>query len=158
MERRAFLTGIMAVLATPAVAQPASVADQIITMLRDQGYTEIRISRTWLGRVRILAVSDQYWREIIISPRTGEILRDYWEPVAPDGSSPSGYFDREELEDGDDEDDSGNGNDNDQSNDDDNDSNDDDSNDDDSNDDDSDDDNGEGEDDSSDDSDDGDDD
>ncbi len=111
MERRAFLTGIMAALASPSAAQPASVADQIIAMLRDQGYTEIRISRTWLGRVRILAVSDQYWREIIISPRTGEILRDYWEPVAPDGSSPSGYFDREELEDhnDDDDDDSGNG-------------------------------------------------
>ncbi len=107
MERRAFLAGIVAVLASPAAAQPASVTDQIIAMLRNQGYTEIRISRTWLGRVRILALSDQYWREIIISPRTGEILRDFWEPVAPDGSSPSGYFDREELEDDDDDDDSG---------------------------------------------------
>jgi len=103
MKRRAFLTGIMAVFAAPVAAQPSSVTDQIIAMLRDQGYTEIRISRTWLGRVRILAVSGQYWREIIISPRTGEILRDYWEPVAADGSSPSGYFDREELEDHDDD-------------------------------------------------------
>lgn len=36
------------------------------------------MSRTLLGRTRFVATSDQYRREIILNPRTGEILRDLW--------------------------------------------------------------------------------
>ena len=59
MKRRAFVTalGTIAaahiVLATAAFA--ATAADQIVAQLRDQGFSEIEVERTWLGRTRILA-------------------------------------------------------------------------------------------------------
>lgn len=84
MKRRKFLSQILAataaaslLAASPAIA--ASVEDQVISQLREQGFESIRMSRTWLGRVRIKARGRGYEREIIINPRTGEILRDYWD-------------------------------------------------------------------------------
>ena len=84
MKRRKFLSQILAataaaslMAASPAIA--ASVEDQVISQLREQGFESIRMSRTWLGRLRIKARGRGYEREIIINPRTGEILRDYWD-------------------------------------------------------------------------------
>lgn len=57
----------------------AALQDQLIDQLKNQGFTEIRISRTLLGRVRIKAEGGGFEREIIFNPRTGEILRDFWE-------------------------------------------------------------------------------
>ncbi|MCX7890657.1 MAG: hypothetical protein N2422_13185 [Rhodobacteraceae bacterium] len=82
--RRAFLVfGLAALAAGPALA--AGLEDDLVAQLRAQGFTEISVSRTWLGRVRILAEGPDGWREIVFNPRTGEILRDYWE--ASGGSS-----------------------------------------------------------------------
>ena len=63
-------------LAQPAFAQTAE--EQIITQLLRQGYTEFRIERTWLGRVRIEATDGDRDRELVFNPYTGEILRDRW--------------------------------------------------------------------------------
>ena len=57
-------------LAAQTVEQ--SIADQ----LSAQGYQNISVTRTWLGRVRIEASADGVQREIVVNPRTGEILRD----------------------------------------------------------------------------------
>ncbi|SNR62543.1 hypothetical protein SAMN06265370_11339 [Puniceibacterium sediminis] len=78
LKRRRFLTAgaaCLALCAAPAFAQTAQ--DQIISQLQEQGFAQIRVSRTWLGRVRILARGQQGAREIILDPGTGTILRDY---------------------------------------------------------------------------------
>lgn len=64
-------------LAMPVAAQ--TVQDALIAQLTAQGYSEIEVSRTFLGRVRIEAYGNGIEREIILNPSSGEILRDYWE-------------------------------------------------------------------------------
>lgn len=63
-------------LAGPVQAGP--VEDKLIASLRAQGFEDIETERTWLGRLRIEAENDAFKREIVIDPRTGEILRDFW--------------------------------------------------------------------------------
>ena len=69
-------------LASQAVAAPT--LDQIIAQLKAQGFTEITVRKTWLGRYRIEAESATQEREVVFNARTGEILRDYWEDVERD--------------------------------------------------------------------------
>jgi hypothetical protein len=53
-------------------------SDVVVQQLRDQGYTGFKVSRTLLGRVRVLAwTPDGERRELVFNPRSGEILRDY---------------------------------------------------------------------------------
>ncbi len=77
---------IAAISASVAVA--ASYEDAVIAHLRAQGYNKIVVETTLLGRVKISAVLKGGRREIILNPRTGEVLRDLW--IGPDGevSSP----------------------------------------------------------------------
>ena len=82
--KRALLTTCLAAfaaLASPAAAEDAGqrVQDAIVAQLSAQGFTHVRISSTFLGRVRIYATGPGASREIIFNPRTGEILRDYWD-------------------------------------------------------------------------------
>jgi hypothetical protein len=65
-----------------ALAQTQSLTASIESQLRQQGFSTIVVSTTWLGRTRIDATSPSQKREIVINPRTGEILRDYWHPVS----------------------------------------------------------------------------
>lgn len=51
----------------------------LVAQLTEQGFSKIQIGRTFLGRVRLFATSANQSREIIFNPRTGEILRDYWD-------------------------------------------------------------------------------
>ncbi len=90
MDRRYFLTALAAFAAAPAAAQDAEdppLVDQIVAELRFHGYDNFRISRTFLGRTRIVAESRDRIREVVIDTGTGEILRDYWKAKAsfPDG-------------------------------------------------------------------------
>ena len=66
-------------VAWASLAQAAEPVDRIIAWLRDQGFTEFEVEKTWLGRTKIEAHADGLEREIIINTRTGEILRDYWD-------------------------------------------------------------------------------
>lgn len=75
---RSLLCMFLLFLAAPVHAQ--SLIDQITSQLRAQGYSKIEVSQTILGRARIEAKSRDWEREVIVNPRTGEILRDYWEP------------------------------------------------------------------------------
>ncbi|WP_434288871.1 hypothetical protein [Celeribacter sp. SCSIO 80788] len=81
MHRRLFITGLATsfLAVTPALAQSGSVIDQVVAQIKAQGYTKITMERTLLGRTRIVAENGTMRREIIVSPATGEILRDYWE-------------------------------------------------------------------------------
>ncbi len=133
MKFRAILVA-MTLVAGPAIGQ--SIEDAIIQQLQSQGFTQITVSRTFLGRIRIDAYSNSLERELIINPNTGEVLRDHWEPLkSSDGDSrpkppklPDPHDDEDDEDDvgGDDDDDDDSDNDNDDDNDDDDDDKDDD--------------------------------
>lgn len=78
MKRRMFLSLGVAGLTfgLPAFAQ--SFTDSVVSQLRNQGFGQISVERTLLGRTRVVAVGNGGQREIILNPRTGEILRDLW--------------------------------------------------------------------------------
>lgn len=83
--KRAFFYAfcLSTVLAMPAHAAPT--LKEIVAQLELQGYSDISISRTWLGRTRIEAENGTHEREIIFNQRTGEILRDFWEEQDDEG-------------------------------------------------------------------------
>ena len=56
-----------------------ALVDGIVAELRAAGYSEIEISSIFLRRARIVSGSPTFTREVIVDPRTGEILRDYRE-------------------------------------------------------------------------------
>lgn len=100
MKRRTFLKQFLAATAAASIlaASPvaaASLEERVVEQLREQGFESIRISRTWLGRLRIKARGRGYEREIIINPRTGEILRDFWE----DEDEDAGLFSPDQRDD-----------------------------------------------------------
>lgn len=68
----------LALIGSPHIVAAQSVQDQIIAQLRDQGFTEMTVNRTFLGRVRVVAIRDGVTRELVFHPQTGAILRDYW--------------------------------------------------------------------------------
>lgn len=57
-------------------AMPSEPYLEIIESLGNSGFLIEQINRTWLNRIRIIAVNDQIRREIVISQSTGQILRD----------------------------------------------------------------------------------
>lgn len=96
MNRRHFIkiAGAAVLAASPALAD--SYSDAIVRQLSRQGFAKISIERTLLGRVRILATGSEGRREIIVNPRTGEILRDLWTANSNNrsgGSRQSGLID-----------------------------------------------------------------
>jgi hypothetical protein len=78
MNRRVLLAALMASLAAVGTAAADGFADTIVRQLRAQGYSDVSVSDTWLGRTRIVARSGNAEREIVLDPRTGEILRDIY--------------------------------------------------------------------------------
>jgi len=88
MLKRLFICLVL--VGAPLSVAAQSVEEQIVSQLRDQGYQDIVANRTWLGRVRVVAVRGNRHRELVFNPLTGEILRDYWDHQNPgDGSGPS---------------------------------------------------------------------
>jgi hypothetical protein len=64
----------------PGAVGAQGATDSVLQQLRSQGYVDFSVSRTLLGRVRVIAEgSDGTVREIVFNPSTGEILRDYIE-------------------------------------------------------------------------------
>lgn len=91
MRRRELLVLVCAAFAAGAFpADAKEFAEQIVRQLRRQGYGAITQNRTWLGRTQILATRNGEYREIILDPRTGEILRDFLrlKPDMNGGSQP----------------------------------------------------------------------
>lgn len=76
MNRRLFSAILLTALAAPVSALAGPLEDRIVAQLRSQGFDSISVSRTLLGRTRFVATNDEVNREIILNPRTGEILRD----------------------------------------------------------------------------------
>ncbi len=84
MKRRTILAIaiVAAIGAAPAFGQTA-IQQRFVSELKQQGFGDLKINRTWLGRVRITAQSKDYKRELVFNPNSGEILRDYWEATKP---------------------------------------------------------------------------
>lgn len=78
MNRRIFIAVALAGLMTAGSAFARDFADTIVGQLRSQGYSQVTVTSTWLNRTRIFAESRDAQREIILNPRTGEILRDLY--------------------------------------------------------------------------------
>jgi uncharacterized membrane protein YgcG len=104
------------VLAASSASAQSGVVGSIIDALRTEGYGQIDVSKTLLGRTRIEATGSGKHREIVVNPATGEILRDYWELIADGSSSESGSdddddddSDNDDDDDDDDDDNSGSG-------------------------------------------------
>jgi hypothetical protein len=81
MTRRSFLIRLaaLALLLPPARRARAEAAEAIADQLRAEGYRNVQIERTLLGRIRITGETDSHRREIVIDRGTGEILRDLTE-------------------------------------------------------------------------------
>lgn len=77
MIRRTLVIAVFAAFASQANANP--IVDRVTQQLADQGYSRFEVSRTFLGRIRIEAYANGSEREVIVNPRTGQILRDHWE-------------------------------------------------------------------------------
>ncbi len=76
MDRRKFLVLVTAFSLSGTVPALADNEDDIIERLVEAGFGQIEVTRTLLGRVRIVAFKGNIRRELVINPRTGEILRD----------------------------------------------------------------------------------
>lgn len=88
MKRRILIALILALMGGQALtampARAATFVDQVVSQLRAQGFDEIEVERTLLGRARIAASRQDGSREIVLNPQTGEILRDLWTSIAGD--------------------------------------------------------------------------
>ena len=87
--RRLLLASAICLASFPAFA--GDVTGAWVRQLRLDGYERITISRTWLGRTRILAVKGCVEREIMLNRRTGEVLRDYSRDAAGTLRLPLGF-------------------------------------------------------------------
>lgn len=76
MNRRRFVGAAIAFTLLSTTAARADYVEDIVKLLGQQGYADIEVTRTLLGRVRIVAQKGGLRRELICNPRTGEILRD----------------------------------------------------------------------------------
>lgn len=119
MNRRRFLLAATAFTLLSTTAARADYVEDIVKWLQKEGYGDIDVTRTLLGRIRIVAVKDGQQRELVCNPRTGEILRDVWisadGEMRPPASSPAegdddaGGNDGHGRDDGGDDDNSGHG-------------------------------------------------
>jgi hypothetical protein len=57
-------------------AQATLTPEEVVASLIAQGYAVTEQRRTLLGRVMVRAVKDTHTREVVVHPRTGEVLRD----------------------------------------------------------------------------------
>ncbi|MCU0801541.1 MAG: PepSY domain-containing protein [Rhodobacteraceae bacterium] len=105
MKRRHLIATLCALMLAPGTGMADGYADQVVRQLRDQGYGAITVNNTWLGRTRIVGQSGNGSREIIIDPRTGEILRDLFLGSSGGGSGPRIVDDRRRDNDDRDDDD-----------------------------------------------------
>ena len=72
----ALLFVVMLVLAGGMARAAPDYAGQVVRQLADQGYRQIEVRRSLLGKVIVTGSRPGQQREIVIDPRNGELLRD----------------------------------------------------------------------------------
>lgn len=61
----------------PVVGHADTVKEAIIQQLAADGYGQITVSRTLLGRLRFVATGANGTREVVVQPSNGAVLRDH---------------------------------------------------------------------------------
>lgn len=95
--RLCIATGLTLLCGTSVFAQ--TPAEAVANRLRDQGYSDIEIERTFLRRLRVEAEKDGQVREIVIHPRTGAVLRDFTYPDDDEGDADDDDRDEDDRDD-----------------------------------------------------------
>ena len=72
----AMLFVVMLVLAGGMAQAAPDYAGRVVRQLADQGYRQIEVRRSLLGKVIVTGSRPGQQREIVIDPRNGELLRD----------------------------------------------------------------------------------
>ena len=72
----AMLFVLMLVLAGGMAQAAPDYAGRVVRQLADQGYRQIEVRRSLLGKVIVTGSRPGQQREIVIDPRNGELLRD----------------------------------------------------------------------------------
>jgi len=75
MRRLMWMILLISIWHSPLQAQ-SNFATPIIEQLEDQGYTISKVKRTLLGRILIVASTDETLREIVLNRKNGAILND----------------------------------------------------------------------------------
>jgi hypothetical protein len=86
MTRLPFLAGILGLALWSSIVHANEhrvTAEQVSAALLSQGYMVQSVTRTLLGRARIVAQQGQIWREVVLDLSTGQILRDYAVEFSP---------------------------------------------------------------------------
>jgi hypothetical protein len=116
MIRRLLLASAAVLVLAMPVEASANFVDDVVNALSAQGYSDIDVTQTLLGRARIVATNEEGTRELVVNPRTGEVLRDVWTPrhgdqravlptsVRPGGDDDTGRDDDDDDDENDDED------------------------------------------------------
>lgn len=84
--RSAFALCLVAFLATvTAHADEQRITpEMVVEALAEQQYDVASVTRTLLGRARIVASKGLIWREVVLDLSTGQILRDYAVEFSPE--------------------------------------------------------------------------
>lgn len=72
----ALLLMLAVLLSGAAVHAAPDYAGQVARQLADQGYRQIEVRRSLLGKMIVTGTRPDQQREIVIDPRNGELLRD----------------------------------------------------------------------------------
>lgn len=67
---------LVSAFAAGAVFAQSDMTNDMIAKLREQGFTQFQVGRTFFGRIRIDALSANAAREVVMNRHTGEVLRD----------------------------------------------------------------------------------
>lgn len=86
MNRRRALALLLCAAVPPAAAQEATLAEGVAAELRAQGYEDVTVRRTLLGRTRVTGRLDGWRREVVLSESRGAVLRDVERPLRRGGS------------------------------------------------------------------------
>ena len=86
MMKQLILVLCLVLAAPPALADADAIRDRIVAELQSDGFTQIRMNRTWLGRLRFVGDKPGARREIVVNPATGVILRDYLQLLLGNGN------------------------------------------------------------------------
>lgn len=79
-----------------SLSSEKTIEEKYTARLKQQGFQEIEIERTWLGRLRFYAYAPGVERELVVNRKSGEILRDYWLEFDEDDRL-DGFFDSDDL-------------------------------------------------------------
>ncbi len=84
------LLTLLAFASSPVAASEQRITPEMISeALEGQGYSIASVTRTLLGRVRVVASRGLIWREVVLDLSSGQILRDYAVEFSPEDAPPA---------------------------------------------------------------------